>query len=287
MATFFHGEHEISIPFFSDIDLKQYFDQGALIIDFVGEVVILAADPRVDARLAKVKNTLLVDGHSFAANHRVLIEVSEHCLNSFVLPELQEWSWKVTAVMYDKPADKFSKSMCRTLFYESGKGKISHGRAVGFIAEFVKLTHEADLTPEHKYKFDRFYAHDVLLKNVPNKLSKDLYKDCARNLGFLPYSDAKVSEFARNFHKFPYSCDYLPAEKIAEITVHLRRAETILSSKASLYNKPRNPMDIIKATGAECYFCGVKGIFGYPPFTSFMSQVWQSQVCDDCLSKKI
>lgn len=286
MTTFHLAQRKITIPLFNDLELKHYFENGYLRIEFIDDVVVLGANLIKFPNLARLKNTIQIDGCSLSEKRRVLIEVAEFCRNEFVIEELKEWSWSISTVLYDKSEDKFSKSLCRTLFYDGKKGRLNDVEANSLISEYCKLTYEADLTPEHNYKLERYLAHDIYLKGVPDKLDRDKYIEVAKNIGFYPLSDSRVCEVARNFHNFPHSVEYMPADKIAQLTVNLRRAETILRMRAKNYNKPRNPLDVIAKKSAECYFCKTKGFFGSPPFTSFMSQLWQSQVCDNCLGSK-
>lgn len=284
MAKFSLGQREIIIPNFSDQELKSFFDARALVVDFVGDVIVLGLDAANWPELSKIKNTMQIDGNPFATFQRILAESSNYCSNSYALSELQNWSWQVRAILFDRPADRFAKSLSRTLFFERGNGKISTEKASYLLSKYAESSHEEDLTPESKRKFERFYAHDVILKDVPDRLTRERYEETSKNLGFHAYSDKKVREFASNFHRTPISCEYMAAEKIAEMTVHLRRAETILSQLVGKYNKPRNPLDAFRGRSMDCYFCKVKGDFGVPPFTSLLNNFCQTPICDNCLN---
>lgn len=118
-------------------------------------------------------------------------------------------------------------------------------------------------------------------------LDKDCYIAECRKLNGEPKSDKKALEFARLFLLCPVDCNYLSAEKIAIVTLHLRRAERLLRDRMALQDRPKNPLGFVKNNKVKCYFCGVCGSVGAFPFTSVMSAIWQTPACDMCLKGKL
>lgn len=276
-------EKRISFLGFSDDQLKKYFESGSILVDVIDDIIFLGANTLHYKELNLLLHRTFVDGNPLTMHNRVIAAVYGSERFEYRIEEHREYHWFVRATLFD--ANKTTNAnLARTVHYEAHTGYPNEETVSLSLQQALRMTHEADLTPEQDNRRERWIASEVILKDVPSRLSKEQYRETCRQLDIIPKTDAKATEYCAVFKNFPVSCNYLPADKIAEVILHLRRGATIMEYKLKNNTQPRNPISFQKNQSVTCYFCKTKGWLGMPPFNSALAFIGQTPVCNRCLN---
>ncbi|MBT2866333.1 hypothetical protein JQK19_03685 [Chromobacterium violaceum] len=267
---------------FSDDQLKKHFENGSILIDIIDDVVFLGANTLHYKELNFVLYRTFVDKNPLTMYNRIIVGIYGAERFEYRIEEHREYHWFVRATYFDAH-QTVSANLARTVHYEGYTGYPSEDAVNFALQDTLRMAHEADLTPEYDNRRERWIASESILKDVPARLSKEQYREICRRLGIIPKTDGKATEYCAVFKNFPVSCDYLPADKIAEVILHLRRGATIMEYKLKNNTQPRNPMGFQQNQTVTCYFCKTKGWLGMPPFNSALAFMGQTPVCNRCL----
>lgn len=282
ISSFFLKGREITFSNIDHIHLKLYFDQNAITIELIDDIVFLGFNSLLFKELDLLPHRIQINGKHFASYQRILTEVKMYERFPYRLDGERGSYWTITATLYDANRHSLS-NLARTIYYSIHQGEPDHGKISLEINQALRDAGEADLTPELDRWFERWMALDVILKDVPKFLNKEQYREACAIVGCATMTDRKASEFAKCYLLVPVSCDYLPAKKIAEDIVHLRRAATILNDKLRNDNPRNRPIISNDKSPVTCYFCKKPGHIGIPPFMSPLVRTGTTPICDICL----